>query len=121
MSNTRRCVAFAAVALLGVAANAHAVTSQSSVTEAPWTTVSTAGLDTDGDAGARAVLQRIRVAARRVCGADPDIRHVDLTVPQVTCVRATVDHAVGVLDNPRVAALNAQGGRPAAILAANRR
>ena len=83
--------------------------------------VSLAGLDLGSDEGAKAALQRIWSAARRVCSEDPNIRDLDLTHPYVDCLNATVDHAIGVLDSPRVTALNAAHGKPPTLMAANRR
>ena len=83
--------------------------------------MSLAGVDLGSDQGAKVAFQRIQRAARRVCSEDPNTRDLDLTSPYVTCLKATVDHAVSVLDSPRVTALNAAPQGRSTVLAANRR
>jgi UrcA family protein len=113
-------VAVSALAILGFAGGVHAAPNPSSNSDTHLTKVSLADVDLGSEAGAKVALQRIRNAARRVCSEDPNIRDVDLTSPYVTCLTATVDHAVGVLDNPRVTALNATHGKAPTLMAANR-
>jgi len=108
-------IAVSALAILGFAGSVHAASNP----DTHLTKVSLAGVDLGSEAGAKVALQRIRNAARRVCSEDPDTRDLDLTSPYVTCLNATVDHAVGVLDNPRVTALNAAHGKPPTVMAAN--
>jgi UrcA family protein len=107
----------AALAILGFAGGVHAAPNPSS--DASSVRLSLADLDLGREEGAKAALQRIRDAARRVCDDEPFTRAVDLTHPYVDCLNATVDHAVGVLDSPRVTALNAHG-KPPKVMAANR-
>jgi UrcA family protein len=119
MTKNNLAVAVSALAILGFA-GAHAAP-PSSHTEPRAAKVSLADVDLGSEAGAKVALQRIRNAARRVCSEDPSTRDVDLTYPYVTCLGATVDHAVGVLANPKVTALNAAQERRPVVLAANRR
>ena len=114
-------VAVSALAILGFAGGAHAAPDPSSNPDAHWTKVSLADVDLGSEDGAKVVLQRIRNAARRLCSEDPNVRDLDLTSPYVACLNATVDHAVGVLDNPRVTALNAAHGKTPTLMAVNRR
>jgi UrcA family protein len=117
MSTKSLAVAVSALAILGFAGGAQAASNP----DEHATKVSLAGVDLGSEDGAKVVLQRIRNAARRVCSEDPNIRDLDLTYPYVACLNATVDHAVGVLDNPRVTALNATHGKASTRMAANRR
>ena len=114
-------VAVSALAILGFAGGVHAASNPSSNPDSHSAKVSLAGVDLGSDEGAKVALQRIRGAARRVCSEDPNTRDLDLTHPYVDCLNATVDHAVGVLDNPRVTALNAARGERPTVGAANRR
>ena len=120
MTKNNLAVAVSALAILGFAGGAHAAP-LSPTPEPHAVKVSLADVDLRSDDGAKVALQRIRNAARRVCSEDPSIRNLDLTHPYVDCLKATVDHAVGVLDNPRVTALNAASERLPIVMAANRR
>jgi len=117
MTTKTLAVAVSALVILGFAGGAHAASNP----DPHSTKVSLAGVDLGSEEGAKAVLQRIRNAARQVCSEDPNIRDLDLTHPYVDCLNATVDHAVGVLDNPRVTALNAAHGKARTLMAVNRR
>ena len=120
MTMKKLAVAVSAVAIFG-SAGVRAAPNMSSQSDAHWTKVSLAGVDLGSDQGAKVALQRIQRAARRVCSEDPSTRDVDLTSPYVTCLQATVDHAVSVLGSPRVTALNAARHGRSTVLAANRR
>ena len=114
MTTNNLAVAVSALAaILGFAGGVHAASNSDSHSAK----ISLADVDLGSDAGAKIALQRIRNAARRVCSEDPNIRDLDLTYPYVTCLKATVDHAVGVLDSPRVTALNAAHGKPPTVAA----
>ena len=121
MTMNNLAVAVSALAILGFASGAHAASNPSSNPDLHSAKVSLAGVDLGSDDGFKVALQRNPSAARRVCSEDPNIRDLDLTHPYVDCLNATIDHAVGVLDSPRVTALNAAHGRPPTVLAANRR
>jgi UrcA family protein len=117
MTKNSLAVAVSALAILGFATGVRAA----SPSDSPSIKVSLTGVDLGSQDGAKVALQRISRAAQRVCGEDPTIRTLDLTYPYVTCVNATVDHAVGVLDSPRVTALNAAAhGKALTVVAANR-
>lgn len=116
MTMNNRAIAVSALAIFGFAGGVHAAPNS----DAHSAKVSLAGVDLGSDDGAKVALQRIQRAARRVCSEDPNIRDLDLTSPYVTCLKATVDHAVGVLDSPRVTALNAAHGKAPTVMAANR-
>lgn len=60
-------------------------------------------LDINQEPGARAVLSRIRLAARHVC-SDPDDA-LDGRTAYYKCFKATVDHALADLNNPVVTAM----------------
>ena len=121
MTMNNLAVAVSALAILGFAGGVHAAPNPSSNPDSHSAKVSLAGVDLGSDEGAKVALQRIRSAARQVCSEDPSTRDLDLTYPYVPCLNATVDHAVGVLDSPRVTALNAAHGKPPTVIAANRR
>ena len=121
MTFNRLAVAVSAVAILGSATGVKAAPNEWSQPEAHQTKVSLAGVDLESDQGAKVALKRIQGAARRLCSEDPSARSLDLTEPYVTCLKATVDHAVSVLDSPRVTALNAAHQGRSTVLAANRR
>ncbi len=69
--------------------------------------VSFSDLNVDHPSGARALLQRIRGAARRVCGPEDGL-HADDSFK--VCVRTAVNRAVTDLDNPLVSSLNQKRG-----------
>lgn len=69
--------------------------------------VSYADLDLGHEAGARALLMRIKSAAKRVCGSEPDPRVVDRSYSR--CVDSALDRAVAEVNRPAVNALHARG------------
>jgi UrcA family protein len=75
-------------------------------------------LNLSSEAGAKAALQRIEVAASNVCGDRPDLRTLDRTDHYQVCVRTAVDHAVASLDSPLMTDLRAPHG--VSILASDR-
>jgi UrcA family protein len=95
--------ALAALAALGFA-SAHAAppTGPSSDPETISVTVPVADLNFGGEAGAKAVLQRIRNAARDVCADEFN---------PLACMKDTIDRAVAALGDPTVTALNGGDGR----------
>jgi len=109
-----------ALAALGLAGAAHAAPP----VEAPDGTVSVAvsyaDLDINREAGAQIVLNRINNAATEVCGRESQKTTLDRSALQRTCQRATVDGAVGRLNNPVVAALNSGHRQPTTLLASRR-
>ena len=70
-------------------------------------TVSYADLDLGHEAGARALLARIKSAAKRVCGTAPDARDTDPSYRK--CVDRALDRAVTEVNRPAVNALHGHG------------
>lgn len=105
--------ALAASAALGLA-GAHPASAQETVS----VKVSYGDLDLGKEAGAKAMLQRIRHAARTICGEPTG--GLNAHFQYWSCFKSTTDRAVATFGNPMVTAMNS-GGRPAAIqLASNR-
>jgi UrcA family protein len=75
-------------------------------------------LNLSSEAGARAALQRIEVAASTVCGDQPELRLLDRNTRYQTCVRTAIDQAVATLNNPLMTGLRAPHG--VSILASDR-
>ena len=69
--------------------------------------VSFSDLNVDHPSGARALLLRIRGAAKRVCGPEDGL-HADGSFKE--CVRGAVNRAVTELDNPLVSSLHQKQG-----------
>lgn len=65
-------------------------------------------LNLNHEAGARTALQRIRNAARQVCG-DPSPSLLHQSARYRDCQRDAVDRAVATLGIPTVTAVNARG------------
>lgn len=65
-----------------------------------------ADLDLGSEPGARVALQRIRQAARTICGAEPDSRSLERQTLHATCVRDVVDRTVASADRPALTAVN---------------
>jgi UrcA family protein len=70
-----------------------------------WVTVRTGDLDLSSPAGARVVMTRFEQAAHKVCGPEPSDR-LSFGGQYDTCVRETVNRAVGNLGVPTVEAMN---------------
>ena len=70
--------------------------------------VSFTDLNVEHTDGARALLQRIRGAAQRVCGPDGGLHAADGSFK--ACVRTSVARAVRELDNPLVSSLHQKPG-----------
>ena len=92
-------LAFASAAAL-YAAPALAQTDEA----APAMTVRYGDLDLNAPAGARAMLQRIDVAAADVCGGMPDIRDPGRLAAFDRCRTAAAHRAVSEVDAPLVSA-----------------
>jgi UrcA family protein len=82
--------------------------------------VNYADLKTDAAAGAKALLGRLKMAAREVCGTPPGLTELQRMAAYRACVQATVDSAVATIDNPVVTALNAPPARRTAVATAGR-
>ena len=74
-------------------------------------------LNISNEAGAKVALERIRAAARSICGSEPSAP-LSRTMVYAPCVRNITDRAVASLDSPVVTALN--GGRAPTTLASAR-
>jgi UrcA family protein len=111
----------AALAALGFAPATHAAPSGDWTSDPASMTVkvSFADLNLFSPAGAKSVLYRIHVAAKTVCGGEPDIRLLERSAFFHSCMKATVGRAIASLDSPVVTALNA--GETGATIVANRR
>ncbi|MBA3812712.1 MAG: UrcA family protein [Caulobacteraceae bacterium] len=98
--------ALAALAAFSLA-GAHPASAQETVSvKVPY-----GDLDLGKDAGAKAMLQRIRHAARTICG-EPD-GSLNAHFQYRSCFKSTTDRAVAAFGNPMVTAMNS--GRSAAI------
>jgi len=113
---------FAVVLAVGSLALAPAAMAEPDAVRPVSATVSYADLDLSTEAGARAMLQRIRVTAREMCGSDPV--HSPLTPRAPTqfrnCVIDAVDSAVTGIGAPLVAALNKDEAEKARTVLASR-
>jgi UrcA family protein len=104
--------AMAAVAALGLAGSAAAQTSSSDPGSVSRR-ISFADLNLANQAGAKAMLRRIRFAAGDVCVRTQDDL-LDLYAQYNACVKTATNRAVERLGNPLVTALNGGGERFAA-------
>lgn len=73
------------------------------------TTVPLGDLELGRASGAQAALDRIRFAARKVCGPRPSPLQVLATQNDRACVALAIDNAVAALDAPQVTARHARG------------
>jgi UrcA family protein len=111
-------VAASALAILGFGGGVQAAETPAAAPGASSAKVSLSGVDLKTEEGARVALQRIRMAAVRVCNGESDSDSYDLGRPYVYCLHATVAKAVDELGSPMVTALNAPRGRRPVLLAA---
>lgn len=114
---------FTLTALSATLALGMAACGQSAAAQTPDTVsvkVSYADLNLSTEAGAKAMLQRIRTAAKKICGAEMD-DPIERLYEYKPCVNGTTDRAVAQFGNPIVTALNSGKRAPAAMaLASNR-
>jgi UrcA family protein len=80
-------------------------------------TVSYGDLDLSREAGARVMLDRLQLAASKVCGSQPDMHSLERTMRYRSCLRQAMDGAVARVGSPAVDALY---GRPDQRLALQR-
>jgi len=73
------------------------------------TTVPLGDLKLDRASGAQAALDRIRFAARKVCGPQPSPMQVVARQNDRACVALAIDNAVAALDAPQVTARHVRG------------
>lgn len=109
--------AIAALAALGFAASAQGGSLADTADSPPSVTVQTAGLNLDTEAGARIALNRLRAAARQVCGAKPSVRDFQARASYQACVRDAVDATVASSGSPMLAKLNGTPQSPATLAA----
>ncbi len=114
--------AFAVVLAVGALALAPAAMAEPDTVRPVSATVSYADLDLSTEDGARAMLKRIRITARDVCGAEPV--HSPLTPRAPTqfrnCVIDAVDSAVTGLGAPLLASLHNDEAEQALTVLASR-
>jgi UrcA family protein len=110
-----------ALAALGCAAAVHAapLAASSSDPAAMTVPVSIADLNLSDSDGAKMALQRIRTAAKTVCGEEPDSRQLERVSLYHACIKSSTNRAVASLDSPIVSALNS--GQPGTTVVADRR
>ena len=116
MSISTTLTALAAVMSVGAAVNATPAFATDSDTVSVKVRYGDLNLGTE--AGAKAMLQRLRHAAKVICGPD-SYDPMTLAFVYAPCVRETTDRAVARFGNPLVTALN--GGSPAATQMASSR
>jgi UrcA family protein len=88
--------------------------------EARSVRISIAGIDTHSESGARVILQRVKFAARTVCGPVPS--HLERYKQYEPCVRDVTQRTVAGLDNPLLTAMLTQdevGAHQAKLASAN--
>lgn len=113
MFTTSTRVALAAASALGFAACGQSAVAQNADTVS--VKVSYADLNTSSPAGARAMLQRIRTAAKAICGTESD-DPLDQLMIYRPCVDGVTNRAVVTLDDPTVTAIN-NHQRPSSVFA----
>lgn len=97
---TRLTIFFAsALALAAGVPSAHAQPEQRQIA------VRYADLDISRPAGAEVLIDRIRLVARSVCGAEADIRDIARFRAQTTCQHEAMETAIRSLHSPLVAKL----------------
>ena len=96
-------LAFATAAL--ACAGAGAETAERTTIAVPY-----GDLDVAHQAGARVLLHRLRVAARKVCGLAPDIRDLTVRPDYDRCMDQAVGGAVTELDMPLLVELYREPG-----------
>ena len=109
----------AVLAALSVLAVGSAASAQGAGGESVSVKVKFADLNVSSEAGAKALLRRIRSAAREACGL-PDVSLAG-SAHWVDCINDATDQAVDKLDVPMVSAMNGSGNRASVRLASARR
>ena len=110
--NTRALsLAIAAAAVLAVAAPAGAQTSEAVIS----VSVPYADLDIGQAAGAKVLFERIKMAADRACGGEPDLRLLDQHARFDQCRKEAINRAVTQLDSPMVTAVASHGVEPVSL------
>lgn len=109
MNTTNLTLALGASVLALVAAPAGSASAQPVQTYSASVTYSDLNLSSRD--GARAMYQRIKSTARKLCGGEPTIGDLGGHASWRACVDSAVDNAVARLDAPMVTAFN--GGQSA--------
>jgi len=91
---------FAALSLATLAAPAYAFEHSTSI--ASQEVVGYSDLNIESAPGATALLNRIKRAARRVCGPRPDVRDLQDTQFFESCIAGATTQAVAAVGNPLV-------------------
>jgi UrcA family protein len=92
-----------------LAATAQATTTQTATTETRQAVVSFADLDLDTQDGAKTLLRRIKVAARRVCGVyDIGLLPVEFRAQMHRCAEQATARAVADVDARTMVVANAR-------------
>ena len=118
MFTKRQIVAYSAIVAMGFVVGAPSANAQS---ESVSVKVNYLDLDTTGMAGAKVLLQRIRRAAKQVCGPEPGIGATAWQYEYLPCVNQATENAVAGLNNPIVTALNGGPKTSGAIVMAKAR
>jgi UrcA family protein len=110
-------ISVAALAVLGSVTGPRLATAQEQV----GVTVRYGDLNLTTDAGAKVMLNRIRMAAREACGWTPPT--YDLAAQPIfrRCVGEATNRAVAMLDSPLVTAMNNSEVTPARVAVASTR
>jgi UrcA family protein len=110
--------ALTAIAALGFASAGQSAFAQSD--DGASIKVQYADLNLSSDAGAKVMLQRIRHAAKSVCGPEPTSSIDRVATAHARCVKTAVSRTVSQLDSPMVTALysGALGAAPTTLASA---
>jgi UrcA family protein len=103
MSGLGNLIMIAAVASMGLVANAQAAPT-SADPDSMSVTVKLGDLDLGGQPGAATAYRRIKTAAGSICGEAPPPADFNGSDQYRRCMSATIDGAVLTLGNPAVAA-----------------
>jgi len=97
---------FCTIAVIALASGllAHAAQADDTGNTERHLTVAYGDLDLNKEAGAQALIARLKSAGQQVCGETPDSRDIKNRARYQACVKAAVDDAVARLATPMVAA-----------------
>ncbi len=104
-------LAIFAVAALAIAAPAAAQTAEAPIS----VSVPYADLDIGHAAGAKVLFERIKTAAVRACGGEPDLRQLDQRSRFDQCRAETIGRTVTQLDAPMLTAVASHGVEPVSL------
>ena len=116
MTRTSTCI----FALLGVLATSTAINAAGQFGQTQRSmTVSYSDLNISHQEGAEILLSRIRFAANKVCGGNPDQRDLSAESYNRACDKQAMDGAIAAIDSPLVARLYENPGRDTEIAELN--